>query len=201
MGAVLAMMRLLSPILAALVLAGCAAPQADIRASLTRERIDARSETLMLVELPEAGRAALVTPWGSNGSVATWRSPDNVSLSFDGGVLVSTRGLGHDLMSSDVAGTRAALAGQPGRYERFQTYLNGEGETVLRAFSCEMAGPLPETVTIIGLTRQTRHFVETCNTLGLTTENSYWVADGVMWRSREWAGPGLGYVVTERLSR
>jgi hypothetical protein len=194
-------MRWLAPILTALVLAGCAAPQPDIRGSLTRERIDARTETIMLVELPEAERAALVTPWGRNGSVATWRSPDNVSLSYDGGVLVATRGLGNDLMTSDVAGTRAALAGASGRYERFQTHLNGEGETVLRAFSCEMAGPVPEALTIFGLTQQTQRYAETCNTLGFAIENSYWLANGVMWKAREWAGPGLGYVSTERLSR
>ncbi|MCC5974673.1 MAG: YjbF family lipoprotein, partial [Rubellimicrobium sp.] len=32
-------------------------------------------------------------------------------------------------------------------------------------------------------------------------ENTYWTAGGIMWKSREWAGPGLGYLEMERLTR
>lgn len=190
--------------LAALALAACAPAAPDIRGQLTRARIDARGQTLMLVEIADLGQAALLSPSGRNGSVETWRARSGFSLSFDEGILVSTRGLGNDVMSGDVTGTLAALAAGGtggGSYERFQTFLDGEGQTVLRAFLCSMSAPVAETVTIFDVAHATQRFVETCNTRGLATENTYWTAGGIMWKSREWAGPGLGYLEMERLTR
>lgn len=190
--------------LAVLALAACAPAPPDIRAQLTRARIDARGQTLMLVEIAGLGQAALLSPAGLNGSVETWRARSGFSLSFDGGVLLSTRGLGNDVMSGEVSGTLAALAAGGsggGTYERFQTFVDGEGQTVLRAYVCSMSAPVAEPVTIFDITHPTQRFNETCNTRGLATENIYWTAGGIIWKSREWAGPGLGYVEMERLTR
>ncbi|NCT12315.1 MAG: YjbF family lipoprotein [Rhodobacterales bacterium] len=186
-----------------LLLGACAAaPAPDLRASLTRAQIDRATTPLMLVEVPARGAQATLIPSGQNGGVQSWRTGDNVGLSFDGGVLVGTRGLGDDLMAADVTGTLAALAGGPSQqYPRIHSYLDGENQTQFRAFLCDMAGPVAETVTIFGRAVPTRRFDETCHSVGLQTANSYRVgADGTMWTSRQWIGPTLEYLMTERLA-
>lgn len=186
--------------LAALTLAACGPrPMPDIRSQISRTQIEARGTPLMLVELPALGVAGTMAPSGRNGRVTTWRTADNVSFAFDDGILVATRGLGNDLMSADVTGTRAALAGGPGQYERFHSYLDGEGQTVLRAFICTMSAPVSDTITILGRSRITQRHDERCNSLGLATQNTYWTAGGTMWATRQWVGPVVETVATERL--
>lgn len=183
-----------------LTLAACGPRQMpDIRNQISRAQIDAQGTPLMLVEFPALGVAGTMAPTGQNGNVITWRTADNVSLSFDDGILVATRGLGHDLMSADVSGTRASLAGRPGNYERFHSYLDGEGQTTLRAFICAMAPPVTETITILGRSQTTQRHDESCNSLGLATQNTYWTAGGTLWASRQWVGPVVEEMATERL--
>lgn len=72
--------------------------------------------------------------FGGNGDVQTWKLADGVSLSFLDAVLFSSRGLGADLMSADVSGTRAMLAGDgSARHIRLHSYLDGEYQPSFRA--------------------------------------------------------------------
>ncbi len=190
-------------IAALLLLAGCAGSAPDPRASITRAQIDRSTRPRMLIEVEGLDAAATAIPHGARDGIATWRTADNVGLSFRDGVVIATRGLGHDLMSADVAGTLAALGGGPqSGYSRLLTLLDGEGHTVFRAFLCEMGPPRPETVTLFDTAFATTRRDETCHTTGLTVANSYWQdADGTMRRARQWLSPGTGMLTTERLTR
>lgn len=187
------------------LLAGCA-PQAptaaQIRAELTPAQLARAPGPVLLAEMPDVGLAATLQRSGTRAGVETWRTAAGQSLSFRAGVLVATRGLGDDLMSADVAGTQAALRGQGAAdYPRLLTFLDGEDRTVFRAMVCTMSAPAPATVQGIGTAFPTRLRHETCNTTGLSVTNRYWQdADGTMRRAEQWIGPGLGMLVTERLT-
>lgn len=187
--------------LVAALLAACAAVPPDLRTTLTRDRLDRVTTPLMLAEVAELPAQATLAPWGDNRGVVTWRTADGVSLSFAEGVLTATRGLGFDLMSADTAGTRAALAGRStGPYERFVSFLDGEGRTYFRTLVCTMSAPVPERIDNIGLAVDTRRHAEHCRSTSDDVTNLYWTGpDGTMWRSRQWIGPDLGDLVTERL--
>ncbi len=186
-----------------LVLSGCAAAidPVDLRARLTDDYIARLAVPLILVQVPQRGLVATLVPTGQNGTVRSWRSRDAVQLSYDQGVLVATRGLGHDLMSADVAGTVAALRGRSGQYDRASSVVDGAFRTVVTHWTCAMSrhgglshdaptGPVAVTV-----------FVETC-TGPTTIENRYHVgADGVLWWSRQWASTEVGVLETERMKR
>ena len=147
----------------------------------------------------------MMRPSGRNGDVITWEAPDEVSISLAGGVLVATRGLGPDLMSAEVAQTRRMLAGAPmpaRGYPRLHSYLDGENRPQFDSYLCREAGRRPETITLRGMTRQTVRVTERCTAPDIGFVNEYWIgADGLLWRSRQWIGPRLGYLETSRLHR
>ena len=195
------MMRLVL-ILGLVLLAACNRAAPDLRSQITRAQLDQISQPLLLAELPQLGTAAGVAPAGSNGEVVTWQTGDRVSLSFHDGVVVASRGLGQDLISADVSNTVAALRGGAGGfYEKFHSTLDGEHQTEFRAFQCEITGRAAESIVIFQHRHATTRIEETCHTPGLRVVNRYWLGGGIMWKSKQWVSPAVGYLLTERLVR
>ena len=85
------------------------------------------SGPVLMVALPKGNVAASLIVDARNGDVVTWRDATGVSVVTRRGVVISTRGLGHDVMASDVSGTLAALDHGGGGYQRLQRFLDGEG--------------------------------------------------------------------------
>lgn len=200
-------MRRLGPLLLCLAaaLAACdrTPPQTDPRATLTRQILDAQTQPLILAILPANGTFSSLNRIGENGPVTTWVTPDGATVSFRDGVVVATRGLGADLMTSDMKGTLAALAGRTdGYYQRFQGMLGGQSEIVYRSFQCRVTARAPETVVIVGRAHATTRTEESCVSPEVAVTNVYWRGtDGTMWKSRQWIGAEIGYLETERLVR
>jgi hypothetical protein len=188
-------------LMGAAFVSACGGPTSDPRSRVSRERVDRSEVPVLFAEVPQIRGGGTLRVAGTNLGVVTWRTIDNITLALDHDVLVATRGLGFDLMSADVAGTRAALAGATGEYSLFHSYLDGENQTQFRSFLCTMAAPVPEAIVIFERSHQTLRHDETCYALGLTIENQYWTGDGLVWKSRQWISEGLGYVITERLVR
>lgn len=190
-------------------LAACAPPATitadDIRRRITRAQLDSLDAPLLLVDIPALGTAATMEIAGRNDGVVTWRTADNVHLSFRDGVLVATRGLTDDMMSADIGPVLAALDGAPGPggyHERLLSRLDGTHRTVFRAFQCRITGRAPERIAIVGTAHAVTRITEHCVSPGREVTNLYWLgADGVMWKSRQWIGPRSGHVETERLVR
>lgn len=154
----------------------------------------ATAEARLYAELPSRGATATLVVEAVNGTVTTWRTADNVTLSFDDGVLVATRGLGFDLMGAGAEKTLAALAGgDPGPYRRQYRYLDGQNHAAYVTAGCTVQDRGAETV---GGRRLWRHD-EICESFHTAFTNTYW-SDGGGWvlRSRQWIGPQIGYIET-----
>ena len=165
---------------------------AQIRANITPElRAQLGNPTLMIGTLENPPLASLLIGVQNNGTVTTFSTPDGVTFALERGVLVATRGLGFDLMSADAAQTRAALAAGGGSGAvRVHRYLDGENQTVIRSFVCDIARTAP------GALR------ERCYGDGLQFDNSYRIgARGGIIASRQWIGPDRGHVVLETTGR
>ncbi|WP_171173376.1 YjbF family lipoprotein [Ruegeria sp. HKCCD8929] len=190
-------------LLLCLLLAACAQKAPHPRQVLTREGLNTSDDPLLLAELADLETAATLAPSSRNGAVRTWASGDRVSLSLRHGVLVASRGLGHDLMSADVGNTLDMLDGQTsGYYERFHTYLDGEYQTLYRTFRCKRSGARAERIVIFDRPQDTTRIEEHCVSPGLKLTNIYWRGpDGFLWKTRQWVSPGAGYLTTERLIR
>lgn len=161
-------------------------PTADeIRARITPEIRQLLSGTpAAIVTLEDQALSSIIYQAAANGAVATFFTPDNRSLSFREGVLVATRGLGFDLMSTDTGDAVQAIRGRGSSYTRLYQYLDGEEAIVSLTFRCTAQGN--------GLVH------ETCQGDWGTVENSYSVgSDGDILASRQWIGPERGYLRVE----
>jgi hypothetical protein len=211
MGALLAMMKRarLAAMLAgaALGVAGCdtlSAMAPGGGATTKRISLDQLGQPRLRASLERRGTSALMHVTGRNGDVVTWETPQRISVSLADGVLVATRGLGHDLMSVEVREARAALKGAlpaGADYPRFYGYLDGEHRTTYCSFLCHVVVPERDVVETTGDGRLITRITERCSDPDFSFSNVYWRADdGELVRSRQWIGPELGHIRLERVS-
>jgi hypothetical protein len=144
------------------------------------------TQPVLLVELTQRGAVASLSVAGQNRGAQSWFDPTGVSVVTRRGVVVETRGLGHDLMSSNANGTLNALSGGGRGYKRFHRYLDGEGQPNDITFTCD-ASRSGNTVT------------ETCAVPEGSFTNTYQLRGGSVVESRQWLGREIGYARITRL--
>ena len=151
---------------------------------------------LIMAKIDSLGTVSALGEFGRNGATQTFSTPQQQTLVFRNGLLVGTRGLGHDLMSADL-GPAADLVSkrQAGSYRRIYRFLDGEALERPVPMTCELTPGDPKTVAFAGTSYATMHLSEQCISTGLTINNDYWVTQGgTIAMSRQWIGPVLGYV-------
>ncbi len=133
-------------------------------------------------------RTQVMAMTGQNGAMRTYMTPAEEALILRNGLLVGTRGLGHDLSVAEPQTEPLIRAGAAGSGTRIMRYFAGDGVERPLQFACTVgAGPNP------GVT------VENCEGHGVTFQNSYMVQGGQIAVSRQWIGPALGYVTIQTL--
>ena len=154
---------------------------------------------VLLVKIIARNAVAPLTKVAENGSAITWISPGEVTMAFEDGILVGTRGLNDDLMGVDPIGVRAALNAGGGTARRLQSFLTSEDQIVTHELTCEVTRIGSEDIQIIGGTRTTTKFEEDCKGPALEFKNSYWLAGGEILRSRQAVSAGVGFIQTDQL--
>lgn len=203
------MMRLSFIFAGLTALAGCAGVTAPLGTALgiapaaQAAPVVPANAPLIEVRLPDLGASGVFGLVARHAGVASFSTTDGVTLAYRNGVLTGTRGLSGDLIGADVTGTLARLAGAGrGGHARLHSYIDGENQVVLRGMRCQAreAGAAP--VVAGGRQQVARRIDETCALQGQTLRNSYWIAgNGVVVKSRQWAGPVIGYVETTGAAR
>ncbi|RFP88228.1 hypothetical protein DZK27_09045 [Rhodobacteraceae bacterium 63075] len=165
-------------------------------APITSERLE--------VMLPKAGARAVLAPVARREGVTVLQTLDGITLSFDRGVLTATRGLGEDLMSSDVSGTlKMVKLGSGGEFYRvIRSYLDGEDQTRFPAYQCRKEHETKQQVEIGDDALTLTRLEEVCVSPDHRYTNTYWVDDtGDIVKSQQWVSSGVGDMVTERVMR
>ncbi|PTE16521.1 hypothetical protein C5F44_01310 [Fuscovulum blasticum DSM 2131] len=216
MGKLLAMRRAfpLAVLLAAgLVLAGCGGKSpltavmgsaqkiiggkkqaAPGRSTLTAAEIAAYDKPLMRVQIAALGLDSYLTLRDRDGDVATWQAPTGATFSLRDGVLIETRGLSLDLMSS-AAPSPAQLARTGAPYSRTFFVSGFENDVDQRSYTCSTEAVPDEAPA----RRHLRHLRETCQRSGGKLTSDYWIDGRTVRASRQWAGPGAGFAVFETI--
>jgi hypothetical protein len=167
----------------------------------TRAQLDADGRPVLRAFLPERDANALLLQVGRNGTVETWATMDAKTISLRDGLLVQTRGLGGDLMSSRLPQTAAIRHGR-GQVDRMHSYLGPNDETLIVQYACVLSDRGAERITLSGLSYATRRIAETCTGIGTGFENLYWFEPGGRLRqSVQWVGPDVGNVALFDLRR
>lgn len=178
------------------------AGEAALARQLTPEALARATRPLLLAELPSRDARATFVIAGENRGHVTWLGADGIGLALRGGVLTSTRGLGADLLASDTAAAEAAIRRGAGSATRAHRYLGGENQVIARDFACNYVTEGRATIEIVGTSHATRVVAERCAGGGSRFENRYWIgADGFVWQSTQWIGPGIGGVTLKQLVR
>lgn len=144
------------------------------------------SNTLLTVGIPTRGAEATLVLVARNQGVETWSTGDNVTVSMQNGVVVATRGLGFDVMGSDVGPTLNALAGrQAGSYVVKRRYLTPDNQPEPVAATCTMGRSA------------NGQFIEDCQSDGVSFQNQYALdGTGRVASSKQWIGPEVQYLNT-----
>lgn len=168
---------------------------------VTRELVDATPGAVLQARAENLDKVGFlsrvsVRDEGEAGQVSVWQSGDNAQLVFRNGVLVTTRGLGFSLLSSDVAGTVFALASQQeGAVLREMDILRGDNSRAKLTLRCLVSDFGLTTISVVDETVPVRRMREDCRWREGEITNDYWIdpETSVMIRSRQWAGPETGY--------
>lgn len=136
------------------------------------------------------------------GKITVWRTTDNISLTTRNGILIATRGLGGDILSSSVQVT-GSRPGPTHDGEHIQMVRGLDDREVTFAFGCEVVDLGPETIEIIDRRYPTRHIQQQCEGRKGSIVNDYWIDStrGKVRKSRQWAGPNTGYLSIRRLNQ
>jgi hypothetical protein len=128
------------------------------------------------------------------GDLIVWRTETEETVTLRGGVLIATRALGGDLLSTELQLAPGGVG--PASGARVMHVRTGDNKQARLSLACEVSDLGPETIEIIGARHATRHLRKRCEGAGGTVVNDYWIepARGLMRQSRQWAGPHIGYL-------
>lgn len=175
---------------------------AQLNAAITGS-LAATERPLVLMTLADHRVITIVERIEENGAHETFAAPDRRTLTLMQGMLSGTRGLGHDLMSADVAeSAQLVSAREEGTARRVQRYMNGESQVIALTADCSVTRGDARRLTIGEIVaRPVIEMQEDCRLGDWQFENSYMVdeASGRVLRSRQWVGPRNGYAVLNAL--
>lgn len=170
------------------------------------QALGATTSSVFLVEIESSKSQTLLQDIQRNGPFQTYGNAARQVIVLRGGLLVSTRGLAGDLMSSDeIQLLHRIQTRSEGRVSYDLRFLTPEDVTLVRRYSCYTTTGATVPVTA-GLVQTSGQVVTAKCTAadGVSSDftNTYVVgADGYVFSGRQWAGPDLGYLVTQVLRR
>jgi hypothetical protein len=160
--------------------------------SVSRAKIEKFGTPILRATVPSRGLDLLLSPRDVRGDVVTWESAEGITFAFRNGVLIESRGLGADLMSSSVPSPDRIASSAS--YSRSYFFVSDNDQNQRRDYACSPEAWDAEAVTIYGKTHQTRHVAEPClRDVGRIT-NDFWFEGRTIRKSRQWVSPDIGYV-------
>jgi hypothetical protein len=155
---------------------------------MAAEALRVNPAPLIMVGFESLGRTQVMAMTGQNGATRTYMAPSKEALIIRDGMVVGTRGLGHDLSVAEPQTEPLIRAGQAGSASRVMRYFSGDGLERPLSFACTVT-PGPKAGVV----------VESCKGHGAHFQNNYAPQGGHLPVSRQWLGPQLGYVTIQTL--
>ncbi|MGA0539853.1 YjbF family lipoprotein [Neotabrizicola sp. VNH66] len=211
----MALKSLIVAVLATVTIAGCAkikeSPAGTLIASLLaaketpvpaksipRAEIEKAGQPVLWANMAETKRDTLmlIRDRKANG-ILSWGTPDGVLLTFRDGVLIETRGLGPDLLSSAMPLRTTLLQGNG--HSRTYFVLGPDDVAQRIDFTCSIKGRQADNIAVFGRGHATTHVTEYCTSGIGSITNEYWMDGAVIRKAREWVSPAMGYLEFERI--
>ena len=174
----------------------------DARKLVSREIIDGVGVPILFVEI-DRGQNGTMTQYPGEGVGQTWLGVDGSTVTLAGGMLKATRGVGDDLMGSEISLQINWKNPSDAPYTRKLAYLREDNQTRVDEYECSLTDTKQyEPTEIFDAKFRVRRVEETCRGDGSQFVNDYRVdASGLIRKSRQYHGEKIGYMTLERLDR
>ena len=150
-------------------------------AAITPDALAQVPQRVIIVEWEKTRNAVGMIKEAENAGVETYFDQGRAGVLMNGGLVVSTRGFGNDLLMADVSGFRSALASR-GQYTRVHRLLGTENQTIIQSYTCQ-----------ISVSGQTA--TESCAGASGEFQNTYALgSNGRIQSSRQWTTPEIGFL-------
>lgn len=151
------------------------------------------------IRIPARQADAPVRLVARNGEAETYIAADSISVSYQQGVLIATRGLGADLMAGDASTTLTALQ-MPGSgtYSRQMRYLTSTHQSTWIQAGCDMKAAGAD----IRGGRTLSRYEEKCVARSARFTNIYWLdSSAAILSSKQWVSATVGYLESDPADR
>ena len=167
----------------------------------TKKWLKKFNQPIILTSSVDKKNQATLIALGNNEERLTWVSSDGISLSYDRGVLIATRGYSQDLLSLKYEKPNKLFSSKNLQYNKIHRYLNGENRYNELQFKCTGKKKAPRSIEIVEYTLLVDRYVETCVNKYHGYKNEYDLLYGtkVVVRSKQWISPVNSYFLTYNL--
>lgn len=157
-----------------------------------------------LLHLKKTETTTVLRQIETNGAYRTWAaygSSERRSVTTKGGLITATRGLGSDLMSSDVNGVLPLITHrQNGSAKRVQRYLNGENIIYEIVADCTVARGPAQAFKIGTRSQNATQMTVHCTAPDHEFTNTYLVSSGGrILQAQQWLSPLYGHAFMQHL--
>lgn len=180
----------------------------QVKPKITREILNQSQIPFLEISVAQTKATAYLAPIAyrkgqGQGEVVVWSTEQGQHIILRNGILIGTRGLGGDLSSADVSLTSESIANRSESNGLRTLYVRDDNNANIPIeMRCSISKVGPETIVIVGKQLDTLRMQETCTDENLTVTNDYWAnTDGTISKSRQWAGPRLGYLGIRQLEK
>lgn len=174
----------------------------DARKLVSREILDGVGVPILFVEI-DRGQNGTLSQYPGEGVGQTWLGVDGSTVTLDNGILKATRGMGDDLMGSEISLEINWSDLEEVPYERRLAYLRLDNKTLINQYSCTLTDMNSmDTINLFDADFSVKHVQETCRGAAGSFVNDYFIdTEGLVRNSRQYHGEKIGYMTIARLDR
>ena len=167
----------------------------------TKKWLEKFNQPIILTSSTDKKNQATLVALGNNAERLTWVSSDGISLSYDNGVLIATRGYSQDLLSLRYEKPSKMFSSNYLQYKKTHRYINGENRYNDIQFKCTGRKKAQKSIKIVEYTLLVDRYVETCVHAEHRYTNEYDLLSGtaVVVSSKQWISPTNSYFLTYNL--
>ena len=167
----------------------------------TKKWLEKFNQPIILTSSIDKKHQATLVSLGNNEERLTWVSSDGISLSYDNGVLIATRGHSQDLLSLSYENPDKLFKSNFLHYKKTHRYLGGENRYSDIEFKCTGKKMKPQSIEIVEYTLLVDKYIENCVNDRYKYKNEYDLLAGttVVVKSKQWISPVNSYFLTYNL--
>jgi hypothetical protein len=165
----------------------------------SRDKLEKKGEPVLRVRIENNDSDTFLSDLVRRGDVIVWRTTRGTTFALQDRVLIQTRGLGPDLMSS-VVPTVGQLSKDGGKHQRQYFFLGANDQPTRRTYDCTMKVGGEREIEILGRMHKVKRAVEECKRpqSGKVT-NEFWIEGRKIRKSKQWVSAQAGYIVFDHI--